>query len=238
MRKLLVSLIVLGGAVFLVVPYFVLPTVLGNLVARDVQDNLSLAEPPEVGLDSDPQWEMLAGQFSGGRISVGETDLGGVLAESVAVDLDPFDIDVRDSIQAGTLVSSEAVTGNARLEVPESEVLRLARQNAGVPVSDVELRRDSVTVDSEASVLGTTFPVSVRGEVGAGGGALIFEPRSVEAAGVTIPGYLADSLLAGTGFQYPVSDLPYGGTVTGARTIEGSVVLTGKMPGIELGAGG
>ncbi len=238
MRKLLVFLILLGAIVFVVVPYLILPTVLGNLVARDVQNQLNLAERPDVTLDSDPQWEMLAGQFSSGRVVVGETDLGGVLAESVTVDLDPFDVDVRDSIQNGTLISSEPVAGDARLEVSEGEVLRLAQENAGMPVNDVRLRRDGVTVDSEASALGTTFPVSVRGDVGASGGVLVFEPRSVEAAGVAVPAYLADSLLAGTGFRYPVEDLPYGGTVTGARTVEGAVVLTGKMPGIELGAGG
>ena len=235
MRGFLLSLVVLAAFVLLVVPYFVLPPVLENLVARNVQDRLGLAERPGVELDSDPQWEMLLGEFSSGNVSVGQADLGGVRAEDVSIDLDPFSVDVGESVQSRTAVVRGAVSGQVRLTVSEDEVSRLAGQNAEVPVNGVELKRSGVTVESEASVLGTTFSVAVDGGVVVEGDALVFQPETVRAAGMTVPGYLADSLLAGTAFRYPVEGLPYGGTLTGAETREGAVVLTGRVSGVELG---
>ena len=234
MRGLLIILVVLA-ALALVLPYFVLPPVLENLVARNVQDRLGLAERPGVELDSDPQWEMLLGEFSSGNVSIGQADLGGVRAEDVSIDLDPFSVDVGESVQSRTAVVRGAVSGQVRLTVSEDEVSQLAGQNAEVPVNGVELKRSGVTVESEASVLGTTFPVAVDGGVVVEGDALVFQPETVRAAGMTVPGYLADSLLAGTAFRYPVEGLPYGGTLTGAETREGAVVLTGRVSGVELG---
>ncbi len=232
---MLLTLVVLAALVLLVVPYFVLPPVLQNLVARNVQDRLGLAERPGVELDSDPQWEMLLGEFSSGRISIGEADLGRVRAEGVSMDLDPFSVDVGQSVQSRTAVAEEPVSGRVRLTVSEEEVLRLAGQNAQVPVNGVQLKRDGVTVESEASVLGVTFPVAVVGGVGVEGDALVFQPETVRAAGMTVPPDLADSLLAGTAFRYPVEGLPYGGRLTGAKTLDGAVVLTGRVSGVDLG---
>jgi len=234
-RGFLLSLVVLAAFVLLVVPYFVLPPVLENLVARNVQDRLGLAERPGVELDSDPQWEMLLGEFSDGKVSVGESDLGGVRAEDVSIDLDPFSVDVGESVQSRTAVVRRPVSGRVRLTVSEDEVSRLAGQNAEVPVNGVDLKQGGVTVESEASVLGTTFPVAVDGGVVVEGDALVFQPETVRAAGMTVPGYLADSLLAGTAFRYPVEGLPYGGRLIGAETVEGAVVLTGRVSGVELG---
>jgi hypothetical protein len=234
-RGSLLTLLLLAAFFLLIVPYFVLPPALENMVARNVQDRLGLAERPGVELDSDPQWEMLLGEFSGGKVSVGETDLGGVRAGDVSMDLDPFSVDVGESVQSRTAVAEEPVSGRVRLTVSEEEVLRLAGQNAQVPVNRVELREDGVTVESQASVLGVTFPVAVDGGVGVEGNALAFQPRTVRAAGTTVPPGLADSLLAGTAFRYPVEGLPYGGRLTGAETVEGAVVLTGRVSGVELG---
>ena len=235
MRAFLLSLVALAALVLLVVPYFVLPPVLENLVARNVQDRLGLAERPGVELESDPQWEMLLGEFSGGKVSVGETDLGGVRAEGVSMDLDPFSVDVAESVQSRTAVVRRPVSGRVRLTVSEDEVSRLAGQNAEVPVNGVELKRGGVTVESEGSFLGATFPVTVDGGVGVEGNALVFQPETVRAAGMTVPADLADSLLAGTAFRYPVEGLPYGGRLTGAQTREGAIVLTGRVSGVELG---
>lgn len=234
MRGLLLTLIVVA-AIVLMLPYLVLPTVLEDLVARDVQDRLGLVERPGVELDSDPQWEMLLGEFSGGKVSVGETDLGGVRADDVSMDLDPFGVDVGQSVRDRTAVTEEPLSGRVRLSVSEREVSRLAGRNADVPVNGVELRRGGVTVESEGSFLGATFPVTVDGGVGVDGNALVFRPGTVRAAGMTVPPDLADSLLAGTAFRYPVEGLPYGAEITDARTVDGAVVLTGRVSGVELG---
>ena len=238
MRKLFLLFVVLGAVVLVALPYFVLPTVLENLVARDVQDRLGLAERPSVELNSDPRWRMLQGEFSGGRISTGETDLEGVQAKSADIYLDPFTVSWAETLRNRTLVSPEPISGRSRLEISEGEVSRLARQNADVPINGVELRGDGVTINSEASVLGLTFPVEVDGGVGVEGNELVFEPGTVRAAGATVPPDLAESLLAGTAFRYPVDGLPDGVTITDAETTGGAVLLTGNVSGIELGGGG
>ena len=238
MRKLFLFVVVLGVVVLVALPYFVLPTVLENLVARDVQDRLGLADRPGVELESDPRWKMLQGEFSEGRISVGETDLGDVRAEGVAMDLDPFNVNVAESARSRTAVVEEPISGRVRLTVSEDEVSRLARENADVPINGVELRDDGATINSETSVLGVTFPVEVDGGVGVEGNELVFEPGTVRAAGATVPPDLAESLLAGTAFRYPVEGLPYGATITDARTTEGAVLLVGNVSGIEPAGGG
>lgn len=235
MRGLLI-LLVLVAAVVLALPYFVLPPVLENYVAREVQDRLGLAERPAVELDSDPQWRMLLGEFSDGRVSVGATDLSGVRARNVAMDLDPFSLDVGESLQSRAAVVGEPVSGRMQAEISEAEVMRLAQANAQVPVNGVDLARSGVTVESEASALGTTFPVDVRGGVATDGDAIVFQPENVQAAGVPVPPSLADSLLAGSALRFPVEGLPYGGTLTGARVVDGGVVVTGRVSGAELGA--
>ncbi|HEV2092243.1 MAG TPA: DUF2993 domain-containing protein [Rubrobacter sp.] len=234
MRGLLLTLVALAVLVFVVVPYFVLPPVLESLVARNVQDRLGLAERPGVNLDSNPQWKMLLGEFSGGKVSVGETDLGGVRAEGVSMDLDPFSVDVGKSVRSRTAVAREPVSGKVRVRVSEGEVSRLAQQNAEASVTDVELKKGGVTVEAEASALGVTFPVAVDGGVGVEGGALVFRPETVRAAGMTVPGNVADSLLAGTAFRYPVEGLPYGAEINGAKTVDGAVVITGRVSGVGL----
>ena len=232
MRAFLIILVVLA-VVLLIVPRFVLPPILEGLVARKVQEQLGLAERPAVELDSDPG--LLPGGFSGGDISVGETDLGGVRAEGATMDLDPFSLDLGESVRSRTLATEAPIPGLVELTLSEEEVSRLAEQNARVPINGVDLKRSGVTVESEASVLGFTLPVTVDGGVGVEGDALVFRPEDVRAAGVEVPADVADSLLAGTAFRYPVEDLPYGGRLTGAETVDGAVVLEGRVSGVELG---
>ncbi len=235
MRGFLLTLVILAVVVLMVVPYFILPLVLENMVARDVQDRLGLAERPGVELESDPQWEVLLGEFSSGRISVTEPDLGAMRADVVSMELDPFGVYVEEIVRSRTAVTEEPISAQVRLTVSEEEISRLAEHNAQVPVNGVELRGDGVTVESEASVLGVTFPVAVEGGVGLEGNALLFQPQIVRVAGMMVPTDLADSLLAGAAFRYPVEGLPYGGRLTGVKTLDGAVVLTGRVSGMELG---
>ena len=233
MRAFLIILVVLA-VVLLVVPRFVLPPVLEGLVARKVQEQLGLAERPAVELESDPRSGLLPGGFSGGEISVGGTDLGGVRAEGATMDLDPFSLDLGESVWSRTLVTEEPISGRVELALSEEEVSRLAEQNARVPINGVDLKRSGVTVESEASMLGFTLPVTVDGGVEVEGNALVFQPEDVRAAGVAVPADVADSLLAGTAFRYPVEDLPYGGRLTGVETVDGAVVLAGRVSGVDL----
>jgi hypothetical protein len=66
-------------------------------------------------------------------------------------------------------------------------------------------------------------------------GDLVFEPDSLEAAGVPVPEELADRLLAGANFEYPLDRLPYQTTITRVQAESGRIVLDGRVPSIPLG---
>ena len=236
MRSVLAAVLLPVAAVLLVGPYTFLPSVLEYAVARDVQGRLGLEKRPEVHLESDPALEMLAGEFSDGRIVLKEAGLGGVQTERATIDLDPFDVDVLESLGKGSIVAREPLSGDLRVELPEAEVERLVKERADAEVGDVEISRGGMEVRAEAAFLGTSFPVAARGELGMSGESLVFEPRELEAAGMPVPQEMADAVLAGTRFDFPVKGLPYGSTISGVEAGEGELVLTGRVPRIPLGA--
>jgi hypothetical protein len=236
MRSVVAAVLVPVLVVFLIGPYTFLPSLLEYAVARDVKARLGVEKQPDVELKSDPPLRMLAGEFSGGRIIMKNTDLGNVTATRARIDLDPFDIDVWATIRKGHVVDRDPLSGDVRVDVPEREVSRLAKAGSEIPIKDVDVQEDGVVVGSEVSVLGTRFPASVEGDPGLRDGELIFEPQGLTAAGVRVPDELADRLLAGTSFEYPLDRLPYQTTITSVETEEGQIILSGSVPSIPLGA--
>ncbi len=235
MRSVLAAVLLPVVVVVFIGPYTFLPSVLEYAVARDVQSRLGLENAPEVNLKSDPPLRMLAGNFSGGRILLKDAGLGGVRTESATIDLDPFDADVLESLGRGSIVAREPLSGRLRVEVPEAEVSRLVREGAEIPVRGVDVTGNGMEVRSEATVLGTAFPVSATGDLGLSGESFVFEPRNLRVAGTSVPRELADAVLAGTRFDYPIRGLPYGSRITGVETEDGQLVLTGGVPRIPLG---
>jgi hypothetical protein len=235
MRSVIAAVLVPVVVIFLVGPYTFLPSLIEYAVATDVQNRLGIEKQPEVRLKSDPPLAMLKGEFSGGRIAMRNVDLGGVRAEKASIDLDPFDIDVWDTMKDGRVVDREPLSGALEIEVSEDEIARLAQKGSEMPVTSVKVQKDAVLIDSEASALGTQFPVSVQGDVAVEDGDLVFEPGSLEAAGVPVPDELADRLLAGANFEYSLDRLPYQTTINSVETEEGRIVLDGRVPSIPLG---
>jgi hypothetical protein len=236
MRSVVAAVLVPVLVVFLIGPYTFLPSLLEYAVARDVKTRLGVEKQPDVELKSDPPLRMLAGEFSGGRIVMKNTDLGNVTATRARIDLDPFDINVWATIRKGHVVDRDPLSGDVRVDVPESEVSRLAKAGSEIPIQDLEVHEDGVIVRSEVSVLGTRFPISIEGEPGLRDGELIFEPQGLTAAGVKVPDELADRLLAGTSFEYPLDRLPYQTTITSVEAEEGRIILSGRVPSVPLGA--
>ena len=236
MRSVVAAVLVPVLVVFLIGPYTFLPSLLEYAVARDVKARLGVEKQPDVELKSDPPIRMLAGEFSGGRIVMKNTDLGNVTATMARIDLDPFDIDVWATIRKGHMVDRDSLSGDLRVDVPEREVSRLAKAGSEIPVQDVDVQRDGVVVRSEVSVLGVRFPVSIEGEPGLRDGELIFEPQGLTAAGVKVSDELADRLLAGTSFEYPLDRLPYQTRITDVEAEDGRIILSGRVPSIPLGA--
>ena len=221
--------------VFLIGPYTFLPSLLEYGVARDVKTRLGVEKQPEVELRSDPPLSMLRGEFAGGRIVMSNAELGGVRAERASIELDPFDINVWATMKNGRVIDREPLSGDLRVEISEDEILRLAEARSEMPVSGVDVKQGGVVVGSEASALGSQFPVDVEGDLVVRDGDLVFEPQGLEAAGVPVPDDLADELLAGAVFEYPLDRLPYQTRVTGVETEEGRLVLDGRVPSIPLG---
>ncbi|MDP9488396.1 MAG: DUF2993 domain-containing protein, partial [Actinomycetota bacterium] len=94
-------------AVVVIGPYTFLPSLLEYAFAHDVQARLGLQKAPKVELESDPPLRMIAGEFSGGEIRLRDAGLGGVRTERAVIDLDPFDVDVLESISQGSIVARE-----------------------------------------------------------------------------------------------------------------------------------
>jgi hypothetical protein len=236
MRSVVAGVLVPVLVVFLIGPYTFLPSLLEYAVARDVKARLGVDKQPHVELKSDPPLRMLAGEFSGGRVVMKNTDLGNVTATRAQIDLDPFDIDVWATMRKGRVVAREPLSGDIRVDVPESEVSRLAKAGSEVPIQDLDVHEDRVIARSEVSVLGKRFPASIEGEPALRDGELIFEPQGLMAAGVRVPDELADRLLAGTSFEYPLDRLPYQTTITRVEAEEGRIILSGRVPSVPLGA--
>jgi hypothetical protein len=236
MRSVVAAVLAPVLLVFLIGPYTFLPTLLEYAVARDVKARLGIEKQPGVELKSDPPLRMLAGEFSGGRVVMKNTDLGNVTATRARIDLDPFDIDVWATMREGRVVAREPLSGDIRVAVPESEVSRLAKAGSEVPIEGLDVQEGGVIARSEVSVLGRRFPASIEGEPALRDGELIFEPRGLTAAGVRVPDELADRLLAGTSFEYPLDRLPYQTTITSVEAQEGRIILSGRVPSVPLGA--
>ena len=235
MRSVIAAVLVPVVVIFLIGPYTFVPSLIEYAVATDVQNRLGIEKQPEVRLRSDPPLAMLKGEFSGGRIAMRNVDLGGVRAEKASIDLDPFDIDVWDTMKNGRVVDREPLSGALEIEVSEDEVARLAQKDSEMPVTSVKVQEVGVLIGSEASALGTQFPVSVEGDLTVDNGDLVFEPGGLEAAGVPVPDELADQLLAGADFEYSLDRLPYQTTINRVETEEGRIVLDGRVPSIPLG---
>jgi LmeA-like phospholipid-binding len=232
-RFALVTLL-LAAVSLLVGTYVFVPPLLEQAAARSIEKELRLENTPEVELEKGSPQEVLAGRFSGGRVSMGAVDLGGARAERVVVNLDPFDLNLPATMLGRTIESEEQLSGTLRAEVSEKEVSRLARTQADVPVRDVELEEGEMVVGSEVPVLGVEVPVSVVGDMVLRDGELAFVPRGVSALGEPVPEEFMDELFAGADFSYPLAELPYGAEVTGVEVGDGRLVVSGALQHIPL----
>ncbi|MGH3089511.1 MAG: LmeA family phospholipid-binding protein, partial [Rubrobacteraceae bacterium] len=180
--------------------------------------------------------EMLLGRFTGGTVSMSDAVFGGVRTDSVVMDLDPFDVDARESIASRSL-QSEDLRGDLRVEVSEEEVSRLAESRAGVPFEGVELSEGEMLVNTSVAVLGNEVPLTVRGGVGLEGRELSFLPGSIAIAGADLPQEAVREILGDLEVTFELEGFPRGADIQEARIEEGVIVLTGRMERLSPAGG-
>lgn len=233
------AVILLVGVVALIGCYTFLPAMLEGMVAKNLQRSMGLTSEPDVKLTSDPPPRMLAGKFARGEIEMKGLDLGGVKPDRVTIDLEPFDVDVSESVTSGSVRVREPLSGTLRVELSERQVEKIARERVReFRIEGLDLKKDQITVASEVRILGFPVPVSVDGEVFVRNGALAFEPREVRAVGVPVPKNLTKALLSGTDFGYRIEDFPYDTEIQDVRVEEERLVLMGEVRGITFGGSG
>lgn len=219
--------------------YTFLPMLMGSLFGQTIQGGLGLATTPEVELKSKPPPSILAGEFAEGRVEMGATDFQGVRPDKVIIDLDPFELDVIQSMRNGTFESRGPLSGTLRMELPEKEVTRIAESRIeDVPIRDVQLEPGRTIVGLEARFLGVDVPVSVDGNLRLRQNELTFDPRRVEAFGVPIAERISERLLSQADFGYPLDDLPYDAKITGIKAEKDRLVLSGDIERIPVGGSG
>ncbi len=232
-----VSAVVVVATVFVIGPFTFFPSLVGSLVARNIQEELGLAETPTVELVNDEApLEMLAGQFTGGEVSIRDAEFGGIRTDLVDVELDPFDVGMRESIRSRSL-EAEDLSGDLRIEVSEEEVSRLADSQATVPIEGVELSNGEMVVNTNVPILGSAIPVAVRGGVGFENEELSFLPGSIAVAGATLPEEATVDILEDLEVSFPIEGFPSGADIQEASIEDGSVVLTGRMEGLPSSGG-
>lgn len=233
-KKSLFALLVL--VLIVLAPFTILPGLLESAVAQILKDQLSLRETPEVEIESSPAPMMYAGSFSRVLVSVEGLAFGGVQTQKVAMELDPVDVNLVQSLTSGALSTARPPSGTLRVDLSEESALRLAQAGSGVPVSDIEFEPDQVELRLG---LGLGAPTTVRGRMFLRDQLLIFQPQEVEDA----PAFVTDQqVLAVTGFAYPASGLPFassglpfGVEVSGVKVRKDSLSLFGNVHDIPLG---
>jgi hypothetical protein len=87
---------------------------------------------------------MYAGSFSEARSSVKGYELGSVPTKSVALELDPFDLNLLDGVTTRTVSTAQPISG--RLQVKLSKVIswRLSQAGFAAPAQSVVLTHDQI----------------------------------------------------------------------------------------------
>ena len=140
--KALVALLLL--TLVALAPYTILPPLLESMVARTVQDQVGLARPPEVELGSDPPPTMYFGSFSTARIAVRGYEISGLETEYVALELDPFDLNLLQSVTTRTVSTAQPLSGDLQIKLSDESALRLSQLGLAAPPQNIELTQDQI----------------------------------------------------------------------------------------------
>jgi LmeA-like phospholipid-binding len=138
-------LVLLVAVLIALAPYTFLPGMVESAISNTLQDRVGLANPPEVELGSSPPLMMYAGSFSEARISVKGYELGGIPTKYVALELDPFNLNLLESVTNRTVSTAEPLSGRLQIKLNKATSLRLSQAGLSPPPQNVELSHDQIT---------------------------------------------------------------------------------------------
>lgn len=197
-----------------------------------MQEELGLERTPEVTVRSDPPTDILRGRFSDGTVDIGPGEIWGFEVERILVDLDPFDVDVPASVLRREVVYSNPTGGTLEAEVPEREIARIASEEAGI--EGISLEDGSLVVEQAPEIIGgVDLPVRVAGDVSLRGESLVYEPETVEVAGVALPQNVRERVLEGVDLAFPVEGVTDGVELQEAEVVGERLVLRGEVEGLS-----
>jgi hypothetical protein len=87
---------------------------------------------------------MYAGSLSEARISVKGYELGGVPTKSVAVELDPFDLNLLESVTTRTASTAQPPSGRLQVKLSKGTGLGLSQAGLAAPPRSVGLTHEQI----------------------------------------------------------------------------------------------
>jgi hypothetical protein len=136
--------VLLVAVIIVLAPYTFLPSTIESVISQTIQDRTGFARPPEVELESSPPIMMYAGSFSKVRILVRGYEISGVPTKYVALELDPLDINLLDSVTNRTLSTAQPLSGRMQVKLADATTLRLTQAGFPLPPQNVELSHDQI----------------------------------------------------------------------------------------------
>ncbi len=87
---------------------------------------------------------MHLGSFSTARIAVRGYEISGLETEYVALELDPFDLNLLQSVATPKVSTAQPLSGALQSKLSEESALRLSQLGLAVPPQNIELTQDQI----------------------------------------------------------------------------------------------
>jgi hypothetical protein len=97
---------------------------------------------------------MYFGSFSTARIAVRGYEISGLETEYVALELDPFDLNLLQSVTTRTVSTAQPLSGDLQIKLSEESALRLSQLGLAIPPQNIELTQDQIL-----SILSGQIPI-------------------------------------------------------------------------------
>ena len=87
---------------------------------------------------------MYFGSFSTARISLRGYEISGLETEYVALELDPFDLNLLQSTTTRTVSTARPLSGSLQIKLSDESALRLSQIGLAPPPQNIELTQEQI----------------------------------------------------------------------------------------------